>query len=528
MTPAAPSPWWKTGVLYQIYPRSFADSNADGVGDIPGIIEHLDHLEWLGVDGIWLSPVTVSPNADWGYDVSDFCAIAPEFGTLDDFDRLVAEAGARGIRVLMDIVPNHTSDQHPWFVDVPLVAHVGPPGLVRLGRRQGRRGAAEQLGQQLRRPGLDARRGDRPVLLPQPPAGAARPQLVERGRARRLRRHLPLLVRPGRGRVPHRRVQRHHQGRRAPRQPAGDRGRRLRDADVRAAQRVQRQPARGARGHPALAAAGRRLRGAPAPDRGDAGPRGQAGGVLRRRRRTSCGLAFNFAFISAPFRAPEHAGHRRGDRGGTPAGRLAGVDGLQPRHVPLPHPLGRGRSRQGPPGAPHAAVPARHPGPLPGRRDRHGERRRGPRGPARPARRALLPVLRGARRRPHADAVERSARAAASPTPSRPWLPLGDVAAANVAAQRDDPGSVLTLCRDIIAFRRRPSRVQRRGHRVAARRPRRRGRGRGATATWSPSTCPRRRWSCDGAVRHDSDLHRPSPRPRGGSRRPRRWRHSRA
>ncbi len=116
MGPAA-GPWWRTGVLYQIYPRSFADSNADGVGDIPGIIEHLDHLAWLGVDGIWLSPVTVSPNADWGYDVSDFCAVAPEFGTLADFDRLVAEAGERGIRVLMDIVPNHTSDQHPWFVD---------------------------------------------------------------------------------------------------------------------------------------------------------------------------------------------------------------------------------------------------------------------------------------------------------------------------------------------------------------------------------------------------------------------------
>ena len=116
MTPAE-EPWWKTGVLYQIYPRSFADSNADGVGDIPGIIEHLDHLERLGVDGIWLSPVTISPNADWGYDVSDFCAIAPEFGTLRDFDRLVAEARGRGIRVLMDIVPNHTSEQHPWFLD---------------------------------------------------------------------------------------------------------------------------------------------------------------------------------------------------------------------------------------------------------------------------------------------------------------------------------------------------------------------------------------------------------------------------
>jgi alpha-glucosidase len=109
--------WWTSGVLYQIYPRSFADSNGDGVGDVPGIIDHLDHLEWLGVDGVWLSPVTRSPNADWGYDVSDFVSIEPALGTMDDVDRLIEEAGRRNIRVLMDLVPNHTSDQHPWFVD---------------------------------------------------------------------------------------------------------------------------------------------------------------------------------------------------------------------------------------------------------------------------------------------------------------------------------------------------------------------------------------------------------------------------
>ncbi len=116
-TGASAVPWWQTAVLYQIYPRSFADSNGDGIGDLPGIIAHLDHLEWLGIDGIWLSPVTVSPDRDWGYDVADYLNVDPDYGTNDDLDRLVAEAGRRDIRVLLDLVPNHTSDQHPWFVD---------------------------------------------------------------------------------------------------------------------------------------------------------------------------------------------------------------------------------------------------------------------------------------------------------------------------------------------------------------------------------------------------------------------------
>ena len=107
--------WWQDAVLYQIYPRSFADSNGDGIGDLGGIVDRLDYLEWLGVDGLWLNPTFPSPNADWGYDVADYTAVHPDFGTLDDLDRLVAEAGRRGIRVLLDLVPNHTSIRHPWF-----------------------------------------------------------------------------------------------------------------------------------------------------------------------------------------------------------------------------------------------------------------------------------------------------------------------------------------------------------------------------------------------------------------------------
>jgi alpha-glucosidase len=109
--------WWHGGVFYQIYPRSFSDSNGDGIGDLPGIISRLDYLAELGVAGLWLSPVTVSPNRDWGYDVADYCDIDLDFGTLDDLAELVRQGAARGIRILLDLVPNHTSDQHPWFID---------------------------------------------------------------------------------------------------------------------------------------------------------------------------------------------------------------------------------------------------------------------------------------------------------------------------------------------------------------------------------------------------------------------------
>ena len=112
-----PASWWRDGVLYQIYPRSFADSDGDGIGDLAGIRARLDHLAWLGVTGIWLNPTMPSPNDDWGYDVADYCAVHPDLGTMDDLDALIAAARERGIRVLLDLVPNHTSDRHPWFVD---------------------------------------------------------------------------------------------------------------------------------------------------------------------------------------------------------------------------------------------------------------------------------------------------------------------------------------------------------------------------------------------------------------------------
>jgi alpha-glucosidase len=122
MTVATALRWWQRAVFYQIYPRSFADSNADGIGDLDGITAHLDYLNdgaanSLGIDAIWLNPINPSPLEDWGYDVSDYCGIHPDLGDLAAFKRLVVEAHRRGIRVIVDLVPNHTSSQHPWFVE---------------------------------------------------------------------------------------------------------------------------------------------------------------------------------------------------------------------------------------------------------------------------------------------------------------------------------------------------------------------------------------------------------------------------
>jgi alpha-glucosidase len=107
--------WWRDGVFYQVYVRSFADGNGDGLGDLPGLVSRLDYLRELGVDALWLSPIYPSPDVDFGYDVADHAAVDPRFGTLADFDRLVAEAHRRGLRVVLDMVMNHTSDRHPWF-----------------------------------------------------------------------------------------------------------------------------------------------------------------------------------------------------------------------------------------------------------------------------------------------------------------------------------------------------------------------------------------------------------------------------
>jgi alpha-glucosidase len=109
--------WWQHGIIYQIYPRSFMDSDGDGIGDLSGIRSKLEYLKWLGVDAVWLSPIYPSPMVDFGYDVSDYASIQPMFGSMEDFEKLLAEAHRHGLKLILDLVPNHTSAQHPWFLE---------------------------------------------------------------------------------------------------------------------------------------------------------------------------------------------------------------------------------------------------------------------------------------------------------------------------------------------------------------------------------------------------------------------------
>ena len=162
---AAATDWWRSAVVYQLYIRSFADGDGDGIGDIAGIRARLSHLHDLGVDAVWINPWYPSPMADAGYDVADYRDIEPAFGTLAEAEALIAEAHALGLRVLLDIVPNHTSDQHAWF-QAALAADAGGAGAVPLPAGPRATGRRQRLAERVRRSGVDA--GGRRVLVPAP------------------------------------------------------------------------------------------------------------------------------------------------------------------------------------------------------------------------------------------------------------------------------------------------------------------------------------------------------------------------
>ena len=250
--------WWQRGIIYQVYPRSFQDSNGDGVGDLRGITQRLDYLRWLGVDAVLISPIYPSPMKDFGYDVADYCSIHPQFGTLLDFDDLIREAHGRGLKVILDFVPNHTSDQHPWFLESRSsrsnpkrdwyiwrdpAPDGGPPNnwLSNFG------GSGWQFDEGTRQYYYHA------FLPEQPDLNWRNPEVVG-GDARRP----ALLARTRRGRFSRRRDLAPHQGRRVPGQPAQP------DVDAgwqsvpRVSARPHERPARSARRDRADAAALRR------------------------------------------------------------------------------------------------------------------------------------------------------------------------------------------------------------------------------------------------------------------------------
>ena len=210
--------WFKSAVVYQIYPRSFADSDGDGVGDLRGILGRLDYLRNLGVDVVWLSPVYRSPQDDNGYDISDYRDIDPVFGDLGTLDELLEGLHSRGMKLVMDLVVNHTSDEHPWFVE----SRSSKDNPKRdwywwrrsAGRRRARcaRGGTEQLGLRVLRPGLGVRRRQRRVLPAPVLEEAARPELGKPGGPGRRLRHDELVAGPRRGRLPDGRHQLHLQG----------------------------------------------------------------------------------------------------------------------------------------------------------------------------------------------------------------------------------------------------------------------------------------------------------------------------
>ena len=346
--PSVPSrpdtePWWKRCVAYQIYPRSFCDTDGDGVGDLEGIRRHLDHLSWLGVDAIWLSPFFRSPMRDYGYDVADYCDVDPVFGDLAAFDALVTDAHERGLRVVIDWVPNHTSEDHPWFVESRSSRH-NPKRDWYVWRDARPDGAVPNNWTEALTLGpawtLDERTGQYYLhnFLPV----AARPELGEPRGRRGDARDTALLAGPRRGRLPHGRRQPHRQGPGSTRRGGGSRR-----TAARRAQRPGRDQGAAPR-HP------RRPRLVPRRPHGD-----RRGDAARRSTRSSITSGRTASTSPSTSRRcsdrgmpPRGAAASRRPNAPTTRGRLADLGAVQPRPTPAPVPVrrvrGGGTRRRGP------------------------------------------------------------------------------------------------------------------------------------------------------------------------------------
>ena len=193
--------WWKEAVFYQIYPKSFQDTNGDGIGDLRGVISRLDYLETLGIDGIWMSPVCASPQVDNGYDISDYCAIDPMFGSMADMEELIGEAKKRGISIILDLVLNHCSNQHFWFLEA-LKGKDNPYHDYFIWRNGDGVTPPQRYAGHLRRLCLDLGAAAGPVVFPPVCGGPAGPELGKSQSEPGAVRFHPLLGGKGCGRLP--------------------------------------------------------------------------------------------------------------------------------------------------------------------------------------------------------------------------------------------------------------------------------------------------------------------------------------
>ena len=441
--------WWRRAVIYQVYPRSFQDSNGDGVGDLNGIAQRLDHLARLGVDAVWISPIFPSPMRDFGYDVSDYCAIDPLFGSLADFDALLEPAHARGLKVILDFVPNHTSDQHPWFQesrasklnpkrDWYVWRDPKPDGSPPNNWESEFGGPAwtfdEATGQYYyhaylkEQPDLNWRNPEVERPCATCCASGSTGASTDSGSTRstistKTRRAATILRIPTGGRV----------------WRPNERWLQIRTIDqpgVHASIRAMRQVA-------------------------DAYPDrvmiGEAYLPIDRLMAyygadlTGFHLPFNFHLISTDWKPQALASLIEAYEAALPAGRMAELGARQPRPVARREP---DRTRAGAGRGDAAADPERNADDLPGRGDRHGGHADSA-GPGAGPVRTQRPGLRTrARSRAHADALERRTPTAASPTGGLGFRSMRTPTCSMSSNQADDPRSMLSLYRALIRLRR--------------------------------------------------------------------------